>query len=152
MKKGVKRTMTVQQKSAVVKAAKTKQNKANPNFQPPKKLIKIGQPRAYNDEDIDLFNKTIEDYFNTLDQNEPPTINGLAYFLGFADKWTLYQHQERPVFSDSVKTARMLIERHHEQRMSGVAVTGSIFVLKNLAGWKETSEQTVVNKDYKIEI
>lgn len=151
MKKGVKQTSTVKQRAAKASAAKHKQNAANPNYKPPKKLVKIGQPRAYDDEDIDLFNRNIEDYFNTLGE-EPPTINGLSLHLGFADKWSLYEYQQRTVFTASVKMARALIEKHHEIRMSGQAVTGSIFVLKNLAGWKETSEQTVVNKEYKIEI
>lgn len=135
---------------------KTKAVKQQPTVQTPaptRTVFKIGRPRAYEDQEIDIFNENMENYFNNLAPGEPPTINGLALGLGFVDKWSLYEYQERPVFTASIKKARTMIEKHHESRMSGTQqVTGSIFVLKNLAGWKEQSEQTVITKEYKIEI
>lgn len=148
--------MTTSKNKTKVKPKTKKVVKQKPTVQTPaatRTVFKVGNQRAYEDSEIDIFNKNMENYFNNLAPGEPPTINGLALGLGFVDKWSLYEYQERPVFTASIKQARTMIEKHHESRMSGnQQVAGSIFVLKNLAGWKEQSEQTVIQKEYKIEI
>ena len=52
-------------------------------------------------------------------ENEPLTIPGLTLFLGFADKSSLYQYQQREAFTDSVKRARTLIEESTVKRSNG---------------------------------
>lgn len=123
------------------------------------KKFKVGRPPKYEttEKDIKRFNLKMEEYFNSLIDDDgdfisPPTVNGLALFLGFADKFSLYEYQQKPLFTYSIKRARTVIEEYHESRMSGNSVAGSIFVLKNFAGWKETTETTVINKDYEIDL
>lgn len=131
-----------------------------------------GRPRRYEDtdEDVERFNNRIIEYFDyiqgeaTEDEDnlnpltgvpmvewkrypEPASINGLALFVGFNSKDTLYQYGKKLLYSDSVKRARALIEKHYETGLSGKAPTGAIFALKNF-GWKDKQEveQTVSKK------
>ena len=41
---------------------------------------------------------------------EPATITGLALFLGFNDRQSLYDYQEKPEFTCIVKKARTIVE------------------------------------------
>lgn len=66
-------------------------------------------------------------------------ISGLAYFLGFADKTTLYDYRDRPEYSHPIKRAILRVEMAYENRLEGNNVTGSIFALKNM-GWKDKTE------------
>lgn len=89
----------------------------------------------------------IDAYFETLkrhdkDGNEiegrAPTIAGMAYFLGFADRRSVYDQDDRGEdFSLPLKKARLYIESFHEERMTSAYPTGSIFWLKNHA-WKDS--------------
>lgn len=76
---------------------------------------------------------------------EPPTVTGLALFLGFSDRQSLYDYQNRPEFSCIIKKARTRVEHGYEKSLSGDKPTGAIFALKNM-GWKDKSEveQTVL--------
>lgn len=71
---------------------------------------------------------------------ESPTITGLALFLGFASRQSIYDNIDKEEHSYIIKRAITVIENHHEKRMDGNNVAGSIFVLKNM-GWKDKSEQ-----------
>lgn len=113
-----------------------------------------GRPRIYEDPQ-ELTKKIIEYFFseqtdcgNYVFSNDlsecitmgmvikKPTVNGLALFLGFADKSTLYEYRDRPEFSYPIKASLTLIEQYHEERLSENNVTGAIFALKNM-GWKD---------------
>lgn len=117
---------------------------------------KIGRPRIY--ETIEELELAIESYFfipitvdsgsklgpekNETDKftfNPRPTVTGLALHLGFCDKTTLYDYRDRPEFSHPIKAALTLIEKHHEEGLSGNSVAGHIFALKN-KGWKDKIE------------
>ena len=65
--------------------------------------LKFATPEEF-DLMVDLYVATCEE------KKEPMTIPGLALFLGFADKSSLYHYQHRKPFTDSVKRARTLIE------------------------------------------
>lgn len=83
--------------------------------------------------------KLIDEYFHSLiELREPPTVTGLALYLGFADKSSVYDYSKKIEFSHSIKRATMRIEKYHEiQTARGDKCTGNIFVLKNF-GWKDT--------------
>jgi hypothetical protein len=97
-----------------------------------------GRPLIYNSpQELEA---AIEDYFNP--EGEPRdkvTITGLAYHLGFADRQSLYDYEEREAFSCIIKRARFRVEVAYEERLHENNVTGAIFALKNM-GWKDKSE------------
>lgn len=80
---------------------------------------------------------------------EPATITGLALFLGFCSKQSLYDYGEKVEFTYPIKKARMLIECEYEKKLSGQMPTGSIFALKNM-GWQDKS-QTEISGGLQIE-
>lgn len=67
------------------------------------------------------------------------TITGLALHLGFVDRRSLYDYNERPQFSHSIKMARTRIEKVYENLLHSGQCTGAIFALKNF-GWKDKQE------------
>ncbi len=96
----------------------------------------FGRPKIY--EDPEELAQNVENYFNE-EEAIKPTITGLALYLGFADKTTLYEYRDRPDFSYSIKKAITKIEQYHEQALSDNNVAGRIFALKNM-GWKDKTE------------
>ncbi len=87
--------------------------------------LKFATPEEF-DLIVDLYVVSCEE------KEEPMTIPGLALFLGFADKSSLYHYQHRKPFTDSVKRARTLIEEATVKRSMGSHAAGAIFVLKNM--------------------
>lgn len=96
------------------------------------------------------FNKTgTESLLNTIspeDQeivktidDEVPTVCGLAYVLDLSRK-ALIEYQGREEFSNTIKKAKLRIERNLEQRLDGANAVGTIFNLKNNFGWKDKQE------------
>lgn len=76
-----------------------------------------------------------------------PTVAGLALFLGFDDRQSVYDYSARPAFSCVIKRAVTYIEMYHEESLSdGNNVVGSIFWLKNHQ-WKDKSEVEHSAKD-----
>jgi hypothetical protein len=68
------------------------------------------------------------------------TITGLVLHLGFCDRASFYDYENRNEdFSHSIKAARTFIEREYEELLHSGNCTGSIFALKNF-GWKDKSE------------
>lgn len=80
---------------------------------------------------------------------ESPTVTGMALSLGFASKQSIYDNIKVEEFSYLLKRAITVIENHHEKRMDGDKVVGSIFVLKNM-GWTDRIEQTLQGGDNPI--
>lgn len=68
-----------------------------------------------------------------------PTVTGLALFLGFADKSSLYEYRDKPEFSYSIKKSLTKIERYHEEGLTENSVAGRIFALKNM-GWADKQQ------------
>ena len=69
------------------------------------------------------------------------TITGLAFFLGFASRQSLYDYEKDGRFSYIIKRARLKIEQNYEEMLqvgSGQAA-GQIFALKNM-GWTDKTE------------
>lgn len=87
----------------------------------------------------DDFNKSVEDYFESLDPASPATITGLAYHLGFESRQSFYDYEKRDGFSYIVKRARLKIESCYETRLNQDKPAGPIFALKNM-GWSDKQE------------
>lgn len=75
-----------------------------------------------------------------IQKEEPLTITGLTLALGFCDKCSLYEYQEKPEFTHSVKRARLLVENAYEKRIEKGA--GPIFALKNF-GWSDKQDLNI---------
>lgn len=112
-----------------------------------------GRPSIY-DTPEDIIVK-IEEYFlmyvNLDEENEnrlgyKPTLVGLAIFLGFASKQSLYDYMKKEEFSYPIKKAISMIEMDYEQLLESKSSTGAIFALKNM-GWsdKQEIEQKTIN-------
>lgn len=111
-----------------------------------------GRPRRY-EEETDLA-KAVEEYFEYIKgakvdagnggfryerDPEPATITGLAYFLGFESRQSIYDYEKSGNFSYIVKSARLRVECEYEKRLNGNSVAGPIFALKNM-GWADRLE------------
>jgi len=111
-----------------------------PHFETPKELQK-----AINR----YFNKckpTLDEEGKVIDLN-PPTVSGLALFLGFESRQSLYDYQKRNKdFSYIIKRARLTIESHYEEGLNYMAPAGKIFALKNM-GWSDKTEHELTGKD-----
>jgi hypothetical protein len=70
---------------------------------------------------------------------EVPTITGLSYFLGFADRSSFYNYGEKEEFSYTIKRCKQFIEKHYEELLQTGNVTGAIFALKNFK-WHDKQE------------
>lgn len=108
------------------------------------------QPRII--ETPEEFEKKVDEYFEkwvkkknvknkdwSTSEIEFPTITGLCLYLGFASKYSFYDYQELPEFSQSVKKARTRIEQHYEELLQWSTPAGPIFALKNF-GWSDRRE------------
>lgn len=106
-----------------------------------------GKPPKFKDPK-ELENK-ISEYFEYVNQTEDEiiTIVGLALFLGFADKKSLYDYVKKKEFSYSIKRALSIVEKNYEKRLSNQTCTGAIFALKNM-GWedRQSIDQTTIDK------
>lgn len=87
----------------------------------------------------------------------PPTINGMALYLGFVNDCSIYDYENRvdkdgdsneKPFSDTIKAARARIKEFAEQQLYIGNSTGAIFWLKN-SGWKD--RQDITSDDKQIE-
>lgn len=131
--------------------------------QPTKKATgKPGRPALYSNPET--LQKKIDEYFAEhvgvvkigedkngypITQVKAPTISGLNYFLGFCDRTSLDEYAKNPLFSLTVKRAKLRIHQFAEQQLfENGKPTGAIFWLKN-NGWRaeETVSQEVTLKD-----
>lgn len=73
----------------------------------------------------------------------PPTVNGLALHLGFADRQSMYDYRRHKEFSGVLKNAMTRIEEYHERALClRDKCTGDIFWLKN-HDWADSRQLTV---------
>jgi hypothetical protein len=100
-----------------------------------------GRPPMYSDPAAVQI--ACDEYFEYIKRsNEPATITGLALYLGFESKQSLYDYSEKEEFSYSIKRARARIEHEYEKGLHEPGCTGAIFALKNF-GWKDKQEYEV---------
>lgn len=91
----------------------------------------------------------IDEYFEFLDKpkeekpkdhlDTTPTITGLVFYMGFADRKSFYEYEQKEAFTHTIKRARTMVENWYEQCIIGNNATGPIFALKNL-GWRDKQE------------
>jgi hypothetical protein len=95
-----------------------------------------GRPPLY--EDPLLMEAKIEQYFDGLEAGEAPSVAGLAFELGFASRNALWEYEQKPEFSDTIKRAKLRMEVDRTKRLlsSGTPTAGVIFDLTNNYGWK----------------
>lgn len=67
---------------------------------------------------------------------EPATITGLALYLGFESRQSLYDYEKNKEFSYIIKKAKFKVEHEYEKKLSYDKCTGSVFALKNM-GWSD---------------
>lgn len=71
---------------------------------------------------------------------EPPTVTGLALFLGFASRQSIYDYSKKGEdFSYIIKRALLVVENHYEMSLNYKNPTGAIFALKNM-DWSDKRE------------
>lgn len=118
-----------------------------------------GRPRIYvSDEELeDTVNKyfihilgqketKVDDKGNMREEwtrlPEPATITGLALYLGFESRQSIYDYEKEGQFSYIIKNARLRVECEYEKKLTTAqSPTGAIFALKNM-GWKDKQELT----------
>jgi hypothetical protein len=70
----------------------------------------------------------------------PPTVSGLALYLGFSDRHSLYDYRDRkPNFAHTVKSAITYIAKFAEEQLYGQNKAGAMFWLKNHR-WSDKQE------------
>jgi hypothetical protein len=111
-------------------------DKQKPPQSPPPRLP--GRPRIFETpEDMEI---AVEEYFEYCEANHRPlTIAGLAMALGMG-RTTLHDYSVKGDFAAVVKRAKRLVEVSVEERLFGNNATGSIFWLKNNAGYKDVQQ------------
>jgi hypothetical protein len=70
---------------------------------------------------------------------EPATIAGLAFFLGFNSRDEFDDYENKGKFATVIKRARLRVEAAYEKKLHYQSSTGAIFALKSL-GWNEKAE------------
>lgn len=73
------------------------------------------------------------------------TISDLVLFLGFSDRRSFYQYENKKEFAYTIKKARTFIEREYEELLTEHNAAGAIFALKNF-GWTDRQEIDVSAK------
>ena len=68
---------------------------------------------------------------------EEPTMTGLAMYLGFESRQSLYDYGKKDGFSYPIKKALLQIENNYEKGLWGDKVAGVVFALKNM-GWADS--------------
>jgi hypothetical protein len=90
--------------------------------------------------------KRISEYFDWIveqeENGEVLTITGLALFLGFESRQSMYDYKKNNKFTYPIKRALTIIESDYEKGLRSKASTGSIFALKNM-DWKDKTEQEI---------
>lgn len=76
-----------------------------------------------------------------------PTITWLALYLWFVNRASMYDYQDKPQFTNTIKKAVALIENEYEELLRNWNCTWAIFALKNF-GRKDKIETEISWKDW----
>ena len=150
-KKSVKKARKPAAKRKAVRKAKVKRPNGRPAlFRTPEEMqAKIDEYFAFQigPKIIIVDGKPLYDkHGQPVLQEIPPTVSGLALFLGFSDRTSLYEYKSRAGFSDTVKRAITRIENYAENGvMTRDKPTGPIFWLKNHGWGAEEQKKVEVN-------
>lgn len=112
-------------------------------------LTDTGRPPVY--ESDKALKQKIEEYFNSLIDDETqqyitrPTMTGLALFLGYASRQSMYDNAKKEEFSYIITRAQQVIAMSYEEMLLTKVSSGAIFALKNM-GWKDKVETDITSK------
>jgi hypothetical protein len=110
--------------------------------------VRKGRPPKYSS--VEKFQAKIDEYFASITDDDgefrkPPTVSGLAVFLGFVDRRSMYHYRDKDAFYHPVKRAIGIIEAYNEEKAAiGKNCIGNIFLLKNF-GWSDRQEVTTTS-------
>ncbi|WP_167510637.1 terminase small subunit [Chryseobacterium sediminis] len=102
----------------------------------------------------DDYKKTTETYEYKFWIREPetPSVTGLAIYLGFESRQSMYDYLAKPEYSYFIKKALLHVENTYERGLWNDKVVGPIFGLKNM-GWTDKSETKLTgDPDNPIEV
>ena len=111
-------------------------------------LTDTGRPPVY-ESDKEL-KERIEEYFNSLIEEETqqyvtrPTMTGMALFLGYASRQSMYDNAKKEEFSYIITRAQQVIAMSYEEMLLTKVSSGAIFALKNM-GWKDKTETDITS-------
>lgn len=108
-----------------------------------------GRPAHFNNAE-ELENQVVK-YFESEDGFDHPTVTGLALFLGFESRQSVYDYEKNGEYSYIIKRARLRVENGYEKALMSEKPTGAIFALKNM-GWIEKQEVTNTNVNMNVEV
>ncbi len=94
-------------------------------------------PEEFRDRVVEYLESYHSDEKNPL-IGYKPTTTGLALWLGFKSRQSLYDYKEKKEYSYIIKKALLFIEMEYEQLLESKGSTGAIFALKNM-GWSDKS-------------
>jgi hypothetical protein len=93
-----------------------------------------GRPPKYKTPE-ELFERCVKYFESSIELGEKITITGLALFLGFASRNTLYEYEKKEEFKYIIKNAMLVVENSYERNGTNF----DIFALKNM-GWSDKQE------------
>jgi hypothetical protein len=105
----------------------------------------VGRPPKF--QSLEELETLINDYFETEEGKNTPTVTGLALALDTTRKTLLDYCELDNEFSYTIKKAKARVERKMEQHLYGNNVTGLIFNLKNNFGWRDRTETDITTGD-----
>jgi len=102
----------------------------------------------------------IETYFNQVpddektkgEKPEPPTVAGLALFLGFNSKEDFDSYELNGKYAAEVKRARFRVMAHYESRLHYPAPTGAMFALKSMGWYEKAAKKLRQVKSIKVKL
>jgi hypothetical protein len=133
-------------KNTYIKAQQTDINMAAPK----RNLFGLGnnggRPPKYETPE-ELKKKCTEYFESAIKLEEKITITGLALFLGFDSRQSLYDYKEKKAFSYIIKNAMLTVENSYESKGTNF----DIFALKNM-GWTDKQEIDHTTKGNEVNI
>lgn len=109
--------------------------------------MSAGRPARYKT--IEELQEMIDLYFE--ENEEYPTITGLALFLGFESRQSFYDYEKVKKFSYTIKKARLQVENSYEISLRKNGRSGDIFALKNF-GWRDNQNIDLTSDGEKLPI
>lgn len=105
-------------------------------------MAKVGRPKLFKSvKDID---SKVEAYKEYLEKNKrPPTMAGLAYYLG-CDRKTLYNYSKDDNFFPTIKKYRDWVMMNMEEAAIDKGGGGTVFLLKNYGYTDKQEIETTV--------
>lgn len=104
-----------------------------------------GRPRKI--ESPERMDELVQEFWDKcVKEDRPITLTGLIWYLGLSSRQSLDEYANYEGFSDSVKRAKLIVERAYEERLHENSPTGAIFALKNM-GWSDRQDLDLRSPD-----